>query len=366
MKKYIILILFILLGGCYNYQELNELAIINAIGIDKIEDEYIISLQVVNTEKIDLSNGEEEKFVVYKGKGKTIQEALNDIATSISKNIYLNSIQVLIINEDISKEGIHSILDLFFRKPNINKHFFVLLSKNTTSENILKNISLNSNSTAKKIKETLKIDSEYYGISQIITFEDLVNMYLNPNTEIILPSVYIESDSVKLGPIGIFKDDKLINYLSVDDSLSYNLIQNKINNTYLTINCEDNNMTIELSNIKSKKELSNNEINIYIKSNGNITESSCEYNLENQNDINKISKLTEDVINTNINNLITDIKKYKTDILGIKDIYYKYNNKYYKAIKNNYYDIFKDIKINVETKINIISKGNILKEIKNG
>ena len=73
--------------------------------------------------------GSDDIAVIYKGYGKNIQEALTDVATKISKNIYLNSIEVLIINEEIAKNGIFDILDLFFRKEEINKQFFVLILK---------------------------------------------------------------------------------------------------------------------------------------------------------------------------------------------------------------------------------------------
>ena len=44
MFKKIILVIFIfLLTGCYDYKELNDLAIISTIGIDKDKDDYKIS-----------------------------------------------------------------------------------------------------------------------------------------------------------------------------------------------------------------------------------------------------------------------------------------------------------------------------------
>lgn len=385
MKKVILLILILMLSGCYNYKELNEIAIVSAIGIDKENDTYLVTLQVINTENsITSINDNQTKFVIYKGYGKNIQEALTDVATKISKNIYLNSIEILIINEEIAKNGILDILDLFFRKEEINKQFYVLISKDSKSEEILKIVTPIENINAKKIKKTLKIDSEYYGISQIITFEDLLKMYLNKNEEIVLPSIYIENktkinnttqnlkktddnNTVKLGPLAIFKNDKMIEYLNEEDSLSYNLLKNKINNTYITVKCDEKNfITIKLNNIKIKNKLKRNILDIYIKSNGTIEETNCNYNLENKSDIKTISKLIEDNINKNVYDLIKKIKLNNVDILGIKDLYYKYDTEYYNKIKENYYQYFNDIKVNLNTNINIVSKGNTLKEINNG
>ena len=45
MKKILIIILTLLLcTGCFDYKEINDLAIINAIGVDYENDEYVITL----------------------------------------------------------------------------------------------------------------------------------------------------------------------------------------------------------------------------------------------------------------------------------------------------------------------------------
>ena len=54
MKKFVLIIitLFILLisSGCYNYKEINDMAIVSSIGIDKDNknDKYTVSAQIMN------------------------------------------------------------------------------------------------------------------------------------------------------------------------------------------------------------------------------------------------------------------------------------------------------------------------------
>ena len=51
-KIYIIIVFSCLLTGCYNYREINNLAITSAVAIDKIDDEFEITVQVINTKKM--------------------------------------------------------------------------------------------------------------------------------------------------------------------------------------------------------------------------------------------------------------------------------------------------------------------------
>ena len=50
-NKLCLLLIIFMLTGCYNYRELNDLAITTAFGIDKDENGYKMTFQVVNTKK---------------------------------------------------------------------------------------------------------------------------------------------------------------------------------------------------------------------------------------------------------------------------------------------------------------------------
>ena len=86
MKKiFIMILLLILSSGCFNYKEINNLAIIPTIGIEKKDNNYIVTAWIINTKK-ENSN----KVITYKGKGKDIDGALKDIANMSSKELFLS------------------------------------------------------------------------------------------------------------------------------------------------------------------------------------------------------------------------------------------------------------------------------------
>ena len=52
MKKLLILLIIpFILSGCYDYNELNDLAIISGIGIDYENEEYIVTYEILSTKK---------------------------------------------------------------------------------------------------------------------------------------------------------------------------------------------------------------------------------------------------------------------------------------------------------------------------
>ena len=383
--KFLIPILLILITGCYNYHELNQLAITTGIGIDKgVEKNYKVTVQVLNTKKSskEMSSSDLPEFVIYESEADTIQEALRLIILESSKRIYANHMQLMVIGDELAKEGIKDILDVFFRNSDSRKQFQVVVAKDTTANNILSILTPLEEISAQKISETIKMDNRYLGVNEKITFEELVSDYLDETKEIVIPTVSlignvddgISQDNIentkanttlKNESMALFKEDKLLDYLSEKESILLNLIRGKIKNTILTYKCDNNkNIVIETYNTKESLNTKINPLtlNIKINANASINEITCDIDLENEKEIENIKNNIEKELNENIKTFIKNIiEKYQIDPFTIENNIYKNHNKYYKNNKDNILN--KIEKINVESNIKIIEKGNSLKVI---
>ena len=144
MKKnfLIIIILCFALCGCADYAELNKLSIVTAIGIDKSEDEYEVTLLIANSPKAETSSKEgEAKTTVYQGKGKSIAEAVKIIDKKTPKQLYFSHINVVVISEEIGKEGFLNIADWLIRHPQTRNRFHLMQVNNNKAGDVLKIIS---------------------------------------------------------------------------------------------------------------------------------------------------------------------------------------------------------------------------------
>lgn len=380
-KKLIIIIsLVLLLTGCYDYKELNKISILSATEINKVDDEFIVSAQAINPQAPDKTANTQAPFIIYTGKGKTIQEAYRNITDQSSKFLYSNHLQILIINEKLAKEDIGQIIDFYMRNPAIRTEFYVLIGKNDDIINVITPINDISSSS---IKEGVQNNLKYLGTVNVTTFNELTEMYLNPNVEIILPSINLINDKeegenienventkvktiYKLEGFAIFKDNKLKGYLTEDQSKTYNIIQNKIDNTIITYKCNKSKyMTLEIINSKSSVDIKNNKINITIKMEGNLNEYQCDKDLNSNKVIDDIEKEFEKKLSKTIEDNINEIRTtYNSDVFGFLDKIYKTDYQKYQEIKNNWYDLtYQNLKLSIKTDISIIAKGNIMEAI---
>lgn len=377
IKKILLLFTIFLLTGCYDQKELNTIAIMSATEINKIDNEYIVNAQVINPQSSDKTVNIQAPFVIYEGRGKTIHEAYRKIKLQSSRYLYPNHMEILIINENIVKEDVSEIIDFFLRIPDIRTEFNVLIGKN---ENILNITTPIDDVSGTSIVDTMKTNNKYLGITNIITFNEFANMDLNKNLEVILPSIeaidYTEESETtkntettkikslyKLGNLAIFKNNQLKGYLTEDESIAYNIVKNKVQSILITNECEKNKyMTVEATEIKSDISTKNKEINIKVEMTGNINETNCNIKLSEEKNIKKIEKDLKTYIDDQINKSINKIRKtYNSDIFGFLDLIYKTDYKTYQKIKDNWYkDEYQNIKINIDSSINIIGKGNVL------
>ena len=386
MKKVIsILLLLFLTTGCYNYRELNEIAIVSAIGINKTDNGFEVVAQVLNTQKQGTdssSSGELTKFIVYKQKGKTIQEALHYAVLESPKKFYTSHMSLLLISEEIANENLPDILEYFARDSEVDKQFLILITKKSETDDVMETLTALETLNAKNIKDSLMADQNYLGASKVISFEDLLEAYLNKRKDIMLPTVIIKGDKkegekednlkesnpaarIFLDDVAIYDENKIVGFLEKKDSINASILNNDLTNTIYSYECDDNKyIDIKIVKTDSKVKTNNLDISINITQQATINESNCKINLRDEKAILEMENKIEKAIEKDISKTLATLQDHNADVIGYEDLLYKNKPKIYKNLKQKYEDdLFKNFHFKVNVDLNLYAKGNILKEI---
>ena len=138
-----LLICMFLLSGCWDQKELNDIALIEGVGIDKAKDgqvEVTVSMIVPQAQSAGGDGGGGKGaggthlVVVRYAKGVTVAKAMEQLQTKIPRKIFLGHLQAIVISEKVAKEGITDYLDLFLRHPRPSTHTYVFISKGSAKE----------------------------------------------------------------------------------------------------------------------------------------------------------------------------------------------------------------------------------------
>lgn len=386
--KFVVFIFIIFTcNGCYNYRELNQLAITSAIGIDKNEDGFKVVIQIMNTQKQSTdanASYTQPNFVTYESEGKTLQEAMRSVILESPRRLFVNHLRLLVISENVAKDGMHDILDFFARNTEFRKQFLVVISRNSETEDVLNILTPLETLNAKNISDSIETDYKYLGMSNMLKYEEMLSIYLSPKTELALSTIELQgsenkgekkeniessspSASLKLQPLAIFKGDKMLGYLNSDESIALGYIKYGIKNTIVDYECDnDKSSSIEILGVKNKITSKDNKIKIQITGSGNIKEMNCNVDLTKSKEIAKIQEKVENDIKNLIRESIDNIiLEYNSDVFGFKELIYKTSPKNYNKLEEKYGDdLLKNLDIEVSVDINLVTKGNIVEVIK--
>lgn len=383
MKKILVLLIPFILCGCWNYKELNQLAIVSGMAIEKENDEYVLTAQIINSQKSDVqdsSNIDGNKPVnILKAKGKTVHEALSNMALISPKDLYIGHNKLFIIDEEVAKNGIEKIIDFLIRQPESHKQFQVLISKGDKASNILEVLTPIEDLPAKDILLTLHLASNQKGNVTEVTYDELLSNIHKEGLEPTIPVIEITKSNnnlkketdIKLSGMSVFKRDKLIGYLNYEESLGYNLIRNNIKKDVINFKCNGNYGSFEIVSITTnfKVDIVNEKPLVNINTEGSLylSEMNCDLNISKNSERKKLMDIINKKVETIISETIYNVKsKYKVDIFGFGYYLYQNNYKYWVNNKNNWDNLFNNIDLKINVNLNITKKGSILEPAKEG
>lgn len=320
----------LILGGCYDYHELNSLDIISGIGITFNDNIYEVTYEVINT-SIDKDNKESKKSFIVLGSGKNISEAFYNANNKLNKKPYFQHIKVMIIDD---KVDITSISDYLIRSNMITTNFYLVMADNP--KEMLGFTSDDKVINANYVYDILK-KMNYAKMSNYFDFQ--VNKIID-KIDISIPKFIIDN-KIMFKTYGLYHGNKFTCYL---DDFNLNMY-----NFFL----KDNN--ISYSNDKNSIKLYNNSLKISTKEkisfNFNLKAKvevlSDDYNLRNNDDFKKLETEFTDSLEKDLTKFIEFLREKQIDLLGINYQYYlkskKFNDNYFRDT---------DFEIKVKVKVN--------------
>lgn len=372
----------VLLSGCWDRAELQDLDIVSAIGIDEggddVENRYLVTVQVINEGQIAGAPGqggtsEVSPVMLYSETGSTVAEALRKIAPKAPQELFFPHVQLLVIGEELArKKGILDLFDWIERDSQFRTLFPILIVRDNTAKNLLQiTTSLEKIPSAKIIgglEANQKIWGEYASTRADQVIQQLgaeganltgVQIIGDPEEGNKLSNVQQISPktTVEIKGLALFKKGKLKKWLDDDAARGATWINNELTKTILNLNCEEKekgvavDMVRSITKIKAEIKKEKPVFQITIRSEGDIEEVHCPIDLGKHESIEKLEKLMEKEIKEEIMMAIEAAKEQKSDIFGLGEYINREDPKLWKKIKKKWDDeIFPEteVKVNVE------------------
>lgn len=318
----VVLLCLSLVTGCWNYREIEEMMIVGGVAIDKGQNgQYLITVETILIE-----GGQETKTTSkqFSMNGKTIFDAVRNEISISGKKLYWSHAKVVILSKEVAEEGILKFLDWFQRDSETRADLKIIISKEDTAKEILLGRKAYSEIKSIELEEMIN-NQESLGKTPDIEIWKVINDIESPGISAILPVISFKGKIPILMGTAIFKKDKLIGFLDSIQTQNLLFIRDEINGGLLVAGKNDSllptpvSMEIFKSKTKITPVINKDDISFKIKIETTmaIDEIGGEENYTDLQQIKKVQKGMEQMLNKRIENSVMQVQKeYGVDIFG--------------------------------------------------
>ncbi|QSF43330.1 Ger(x)C family spore germination protein [Paenibacillus tianjinensis] len=378
----------VLLTGCWNSRELNDLAIVSGIGMDKLDDEegYRVTFQIINPSSSAPTTGAASNrppVMVVTEKDTTVFGALRKASRRTTRQLFFAHTQLLIIGEPLARSGVDHIFDIFERSHELRLNTTVLIAKNSDASSVLKLLtaleSLPSTGLVKKTQNTARVwgENRKIGVFEIIngiTSEGdftINGIQIIGNAEEGMKKSSLEQTEPLAGSymsgLGVFKKGKLISWLNGPESRGTQWLLNKLEETNVNIDAsdrkEDISVNIFYSKTAVKVDLREGKpvFHIHIREEGSINEADSFVDFSKEEELGKLKKELAEQTASEVKMALKAAQEKKADIFNFGNELKRTHPELWKTVNKEWDSVFAEGELDLQVDAYIRGTGMRLK-----
>ncbi|PFN97288.1 spore gernimation protein GerC [Bacillus sp. AFS076308] len=380
MKKLGILVIncmiIFVLTGCWSRIEINDITIVTATAIDKMNDGKIrVSLQVAIPKQLGPvgaggSVGSNGSTVIISETGESMMDAIRRLQEKLPRRIFFSHNRILIIGEKAAKDGVYQILDYISRVREARMRSFILFSKGEAAS-ILRLTPVIERYSSEAIRE-----QEKTGVGAKIMIKDFFNMLTTEGISPVAAEVAIRSEekgrnsskeTAAIVGSAVFHKDKLVGWINDKDTRGVLWIRNEMVKGNITVSIPKEKgggkISAELKKGRTKVKpilvQSNVKMNVNIQAQVEVFENSSKLDLGNPKVLQYVQTLLEKDVEKRCElALFKAQKQYRTDIFGFGNAVYRNHPKAWKEQhKNKWTEEFPNLEVSVNPHVSIVRTG---------
>jgi len=298
--------------------------------------------------------------------GNSFIEMNREFSSRTNHIPFYGQLQVIVISEDVAREGLLKVLDFFDRDPEMRKRTKLYISKGEAKKILEINPRIEDYASIylAKIPMNAKINAKNAHETDLgRTLSDIAS-----GADFILSRVEATKDEIKDSGAAVFKGDKMVGWLSDIETESFKLLRNMYIGGVVTAwdkRSNDSICTLEITSAKTKikpvviddKVSFNTEIKIL----GNYVESTLSRKRlhMDRDHLRAMEESFEDQIKRQCEATIKRVQKdYGADIFHFKKILMAKEPSYWEKISAQWDDIFPKVMVNINVSVRIEGIGN--------
>ncbi|MBK1809911.1 Ger(x)C family spore germination protein [Clostridium sp. YIM B02505] len=372
----ILLILTMLLTGCWDNKDINDLIIVSSMALDKGEHDNLkvtllcirpTSQRSFESEKISQNND----VIIFSSEGGDIMDACNRISRKLSRKLFFSQMENVLMGEYLARENAAEYLDFFPRHPEPPLKTHMFLTKGNASKIFDTDSSLERNIAQEIDKlKSLNLKAE-------VQLKDFFIALTEDGIDPIIPLLEVTKSDKETTPstasvasitgAGLFNKSKLVDFIDYDTYRGVLYIQNKIKlgSGSVTFPKESGGGKVTAKVLDSITKITpiieNDELSvkIFIKTKAHLSENTTKLDLTKPSVIDEIDTLFENRIKNLAESAIDKAKNTNcSDVFGFGSIVRgEYPKQWEDQYKKDWKTLLPSLKVSVVCDVDITEIG---------
>ncbi|MFD1609535.1 Ger(x)C family spore germination protein [Oceanobacillus luteolus] len=361
-----------LLSGCWDRVELQNLAIITAAAIDKLEDgQTRISVQIFIPRAITSGETGEDPgsgaTFVREGVGENLASAISLLQVNVPRRIFWGQCKIFILGEELAKDGIREELDYLARHPGPRGGAFLFVSQGEAKGTLELTPPLERYSA-----EVLsKLTDEEVGLGTTLRDVDKGLMGEGKSVSIpyIIPLEAAGNAQQKTIPVisatATFHGDQQAGLLDIMETQYLLWLQGDVTRGVVSASLpeESGDITMKVASgrVKYIPEVQDGQwkMDVVVSVEGEIIQNETHFNIMHEQVIKQIEKRYKEVLEGKIADLISKLQEMNTDVLQFGRKFHQHYPQEWKEAKSEWDSKYQEVEVDIDLTVIVQKPGYI-------
>jgi len=389
----LLLVLMVANSGCWDRIEVNDLAMVQGVALDKVGPDTLeltvaLAVPAMISPPGSMGGGAQQAppLATKTGHGRTVMEALSKLQEKVERRLHWAHNQVLLISEELAREGVLPVLDFFARQREPRLRTVVAVVPGRAADVLAVIQSLEPN-----VPMAIR-DLEELRTGVFITLKDFLAMLASEGQDPVAARIEIvpagarppgqlggqgqsgQGGKAQGGPEGppqvavtgaaVFKDDRLVGFL--DDRLTRGVLwlRDELQTATVTISLGDSGKWVSFNLVRAETRL---------KPRFEGERIIMEVKIETEDDLNdnaagvdagdpEVLRLLQEELARRVAARVSESarvvqKKFKSDIFGFGEAVRRADPKRWQELKERWDEVFPQVEIALKIKTRIRRTG---------
>lgn len=373
----LLLILPLLLSGCWGGREIDALFIVTGVALDASDDpeKMNITFQVAKIEAMSGgdsggSSSSDSSTILLKTEQPSVTDAIADFNRNSSRKIFLQHNQVILIGSELAEKGIIDAIDLFVRDQEARLEVPIVVVDGEAGE------ALAVEMPQKKISgEFLGRMLERQSTVSILYRTRLIDFtasLLEQSSSSVVPMVeVVEEDGeklLKLTGMAVFKEGRMIGTLSNEEAQGFVFGMGSVSSSSITAKCDAGQASFLVSSLNARQKLNlrpDGGFSLNISVNAVLTANEL-YGFDGMDAptlVNHLMELSQNTLKDSIKGAFQKAQELRADIYGTGLAAHRQYPKKWREVSKDWDEYFADMDLAVEVHVTLPNTGKVVESL---